>query len=975
MRALLLALAVLLPLQLLAAETNMLRNAGFTQCTNPGQPDYWGTGAPEYVNNFYGNYHTHPASPIAGTDSLILRNQEGQPGWTVQSHLYRGLDPEAEHTLSVYLRAGGPETPVTLGMGPVTRTITVSDRWERYVWTARLGAASRGHTVRFGIPEGTLWIAAPMWVKGSKPAEFALHPADAPPSLDTAEPAPAAPLPRVTVPLSAHHGLATYLDPDAAPWTESVTLPPFVALYGGRPATFQTQVRLVATARALHIAFDCLQPDMANMKVDPGVYPGECVELFIAPEGATGPYYHFAVNPDGATADEQGFDTSWNGEWLATTTKHADRWSALIDIPWDWLPIGVRAKEVWGMNFCRHAKARSEEYSQWSQTQGGFHNPARFGLVTLPESIVAPRAMDLAWTGIWTEDDTWGLTLSVTPGAAAAERLTLAAAISPPGGPEVAALGPVLEASATCLPGKATEVRLGPIQGTPVAGVYEAEVEVRLGGGAPVQVRRLSRTVVQPTVATGQPGEPLRALLDRSYYTTEPKARLRVWCTDPRARAACVEVADGMHVTLLDSGAGGRWGDVGIGLTELAVGETPVRVTVLSFAEGSGRPGEEIQTTPIPGLVASERIIKLPAKPYGTKVDRFSGTFIVDGEPFIPYCMGIHSITAQLGRLQDIRDHGFNTICGIFGGSSTEEELQANLPAFQKFFDECRRLGLKIIWWNTGGDSYEKIRDGLLGNIRAFGANDLILAWYILDEPEGWWESETRKEGDLPRFKEAVSAADPYRPSFFNYYSWKPGYGGYGGLVASDVGSLDRYPIGRGDGMKAMDDITRIMAADCLPVGKPVNIWLQLYGYDDAVREPTPAEQRCQSYLCLIAGARSLMYFIYKPMGRAMWNSMLPLGREIEALTPILATPPPHRQVTADSDLIRFAHRYLDGKWYLICANPSASTVKVSFDLSALEVTGPAKKLFEGGQVAVAGGKLEDTFAPLATRVYVMQGE
>ncbi len=963
MRALLVALVLLVPVQLLAAETNMLRNAGFTQCTNPGQPDYWGTGAPEYVNNFYGNYRTHPASPVEGTDSLILRNQEGQPGWTVQSHLYRGLDPEAEHTLSVYLRAGGPDTPVTLGMGPATKSITVSDRWVRYVWTARPGVASWGYTVRFGIPKGTLWIAAPMWVKGSKPAEFALHPADAPPSLDTAEPAPAAPLPRVTVPLSAHHGLGTYLDPDAAPWTEAVALPPFVALYGGRPAAFQTQVRLVATARALHIAFDCLQPDMANMKVDPGVYPGECVELFIAPEGATGPYYHFAVNPDGATADEQGFDTSWNGEWLATTTKHADRWTALIDIPWDWLPIGSRTEEVWGMNFCRHAGAGAEEYSQWSQTEGGFHNPARFGLVTLPESIVAPRAMDLAWTGAWTEDNAWGLTVSITPGAKSAGRLTLAAAIRPPGGPQVAPPGPLLEASAACPAGEATEVRLGPIEGKPALGAYEAEVSVSRTACPPLVVRRLSRTVLQPTVATGRPGEPLRALLDRSYYTTEATARLRVWCTDPRAAYARVQVAESTHVTQFVR-AGGAWvAEVPVPLEDVVLGETPVTVGAL------GTDGGALE------LGTRDTLIKLPDKPYGTKVDRFSGTFIVDGEPFIPYCMGIHSITAQLGRLQDIKDHGFNTVCAIFGGSSTEEGLQANRPAFRKFFDECRRLGLRIIWWNAGGDEYERIRDGLLGNIRAFADNDPILAWYILDEPEGWWESETRKESDLPTFKEAVSAADPYRPSFFNYYSWKPGYGGYGGLVASDVGSLDRYPIGRGDGMKAMDDITRIMAADCLPVGKPVNIWLQLYGYDDAVREPTPAEQRCQTYLCLIAGARSLMYFIYKPMGRAMWNSMLPLGREIETLTPILATPPPHRQVTADGDLIRFSHRYVDGKWYLICANRSASTVRVSFDLSALQVTGPARKLFEGGQVAVAAGRLEDTFAPLATRVYVMQGK
>jgi len=44
-----------------------------------------------------------------------------------------------------------------------------------------------------------------------------------------------------------------------------------------------------------------------------------------------------------------------------------------------------------------------------------------------------------------------------------------------------------------------------------------------------------------------------------------------------------------------------------------------------------------------------------------------SGCFIVDGKPFVPYCMGIHSI-GQIDRLQDIKDHGFNTICADLAG-------------------------------------------------------------------------------------------------------------------------------------------------------------------------------------------------------------------------------------------------------------------------------------------------------------------
>lgn len=939
---------------------NLLRNAGFTRCTVPGQPDYWGTGAPEWASNFPGNYHTHPASPVPGTQSLMLRNEEGQPNWTVQSHLYRGISPEADYSLSVWLKAGRAGTKAVLWMGPARRDVEVSDRWERYTWTTKPGANSWGYTIRFTIPQGTLWIAAPMWVAGPQSAEFALHPADQPAKPTKAAPGAQRPLPVATVALVDHQPSQGF---DSLPWDQATVLPPFVDLNSAAPVQPQTQVRLLTTKQALFVSFNCLQPDMANVQVvgdkhDSGVYGGECLEFFIAPEQTAGPYYHFAVNPDGVRAEEQGFDSSWGCWWEAKCERRPDGWTALIRLPWAEFPLSARATNVFGMNFCRHAKAGSEQYSEWSCTDGGFHNPSRFGLVTLPGEVIAPRALDLAWTGTWTRGNSWGLTLTARPGAANGGERSVLVVVHPPGPDSPAGVDEGFRRAVRFTPGKPLTLRLGPLPGKPLPGEYTAAVsvsDVRGGGpGTVLSSRLLTRTVVAPASSVAATGAPLSVLLDRSYYTTEQRARLRVWCSVPRA--ASLRVTWPGHASSV--GLSKPCNELTVPLEELALGASTVEVRVRD------RAGDDL------GLAATTQLVKLAPQPYGVKVDRFAGCFLVDGKPFVPYCMGIHSL-GQLDRLQDIKDHGFNTICAGFSGSPTEADLQANLPRFNAFFDACRKLGLKIIWWNGGGEDYERIRDGFLRNIAAFKANDLILAWYILDEPEGWWESPTRKESDLPKFKEAVTAADPYRPSFFNYYSWKTGYGGYGGLVSSDVGSLDRYPIGRSpDAMGAMDDITRQMAADCLPVGKPVNIWLQLYGYDDAVREATAAEQRCQTYLCLIAGSRSIMYFIYKPMGLAMWESMLPLGREIAALTPVFGAAPPQRPLTCDAAQVRFMHRYVGGKWTIVCANKSAATVTATFDLSGLGVHGEAVDKFGGRKLPLRDGKLQDTFAPLATRVY-----
>ena len=58
--------------------------------------------------------------------------------------------------------------------------------------------------------------------------------------------------------------------------------------------------------------------------------------------------------------------------------------------------------------------------------------------------------------------------------------------------------------------------------------------------------------------------------------------------------------------------------------------------------------------------------------------------------------------------------------------------------------------------------------------------------------------------------------------------------------------------------------------------------------------------------------------------------------------------------------------------WYIVAANRTNETVKATFDLTSLKVPGPAGVMFGQQTIPVKGGKLTDTFAPLATRVYVI---
>jgi len=155
-------------------------------------------------------------------------------------------------------------------------------------------------------------------------------------------------------------------------------------------------------------------------------------------------------------------------------------------IPWQQLPIGAKADTKWAMNVCRHAKATAEELSEWSFTDGSFHNPPRFGLVNLPASIADPCAMDLTYAGTWTEGRQWGITLKITPGPRNEGKRFVGAVFSRPGVTEMPRPG-ASEATATAdfRPGKPVLVKLGPVRGRPVAGVYRALVSVFTEGSPP----------------------------------------------------------------------------------------------------------------------------------------------------------------------------------------------------------------------------------------------------------------------------------------------------------------------------------------------------------------------------------------------------------------------------------------------------------------------------------------------------------
>ena len=184
---------------------------------------------------------------------------------------------------------------------------------------------------------------------------------------------------------------------DDACWREAAVAADFVLLGGRGYATAKTEARVLWDADNLYIGMRCLDANPALLKKtadkrDGLVCADDCVEIFLTPPNnsvlarfpASSRYFHLAVNAAGVRLDESGSEspTTWNPRWTVRTSVHGDRWEAELSIPWAELKSMGRHQDIWEVNFNRGLPKRGQaaaEYSGWSITFAGFHEPDRFG--------------------------------------------------------------------------------------------------------------------------------------------------------------------------------------------------------------------------------------------------------------------------------------------------------------------------------------------------------------------------------------------------------------------------------------------------------------------------------------------------------------------------------------------------------------------------------------------------------------------
>jgi len=364
--------------------------------------------------------------------------------------------------------------------------------------------------------------------------------------------------------------------------------------------------------------------------------------------------------------------------------------------------------------------------------------------------------------------------------------------------------------------------------------------------------------------------------------------------------------------------------------------------------------------------LVSDLLVKLPPlDDVGTfvQIDRIRRHLVINGEPTIIFAQGIHA-NPESWWLDDIAAHGFNAV--VPADSSWQQT--------NSFLDEAQKRNLWVIaWLRPVGKMTPEIVDEITTTIASFCNHPAIVAWYLLDEPETWWRQSGRREEDLAIVYQAAKQVDPYRPAQLNWLYWIDGKGGYGSLQASDFGSLDCYPFGDVENpFSKLADLLWRMNRDCRPLGKPVAFWQQMYGYDDAVREPTAEEARTHTWLTIVTGGRLIYWFIYKPMGRKFWETMPHIAREVRQLQSLLTADDAYELATGREGNVHYTCWRTAGKEVLLVVNAGYTPASVPIFarwLIGREVRG-AKLLVGDEVVSVHNGLVWAQMPPLTAGAF-----
>ena len=338
------------------------------------------------------------------------------------------------------------------------------------------------------------------------------------------------------------------------------------------------------------------------------------------------------------------------------------------------------------------------------------------------------------------------------------------------------------------------------------------------------------------------------------------------------------------------------------------------------------------------GAVALQRDMTLTKHPAGAPkptvyIDEYGRT-IRNGKPFFPFGFYFGPAPNRDGsykaHIDRISNSPFNTIMP-YGINS---DSLGTIKEYLDYLDSknvCILYSLKDIL--KGIAYYEENMLGLgdekgqiNGIVNAFKGHPAVLGWYLNDEAPPKYQDRL-----IERYR-MVRALDANHPTWSVLCD--PG-SLFAYLETCDVLGTDPYPINRAP----ITTVSNWASATVKVADGHRSVWMvpqvmdwNCYNYDRETRAPSLDEMTVMSYLCLIEGAKGMIYYSYFDLQRdslgfdKRWNDVMVMGREIEKIIPAaLSIKKPSKLTlqTSSQDLHYKAMSDDNGKTYLLLANTS----------------------------------------------------
>ena len=433
-------------------------------------------------------------------------------------------------------------------------------------------------------------------------------------------------------------------------------------------------------------------------------------------------------------------------------------------------------------------------------------------------------------------------------------------------------------------------------------------------------------------------------LLDRSYYTTEKSAEMKLYMDNALLKKL------------------GRSGELNVNIGEKKL-SFPVTASksacyhsysLEGIANGTHSLTAELSVGGKVIKTFNSELVKLAPTTNEVKINRFTRLLIVDGKPFIPLICEVMMYGTRLGDKNApddgleimCRESGFNTI--NFWWLHPIEAMSVchknNVKAFPALVDIMAKKPPRDEFWRKA--------------IAEFSKEPNLIGYLIADEG-----NIGGSEADYVKTYKLLKSLDPYHPFFRNESGWFIGCGGPGGLNTTDI-----FCGGYGSASSA-----KAVSIDGIPHGAPVFLCQELWGVPEKHRYPSGKETECWVWQILINGATGAFWWGANG-GRLpvpLWDTIRKLRNEIDQLTPVFNTEPIEASVTCANANITSTLRFYDGKYYLITVNLTDNVQQGVFKLSGelFSASGSAELLFEPGNVPYSQSKLKVDYAPMERKV------